>query len=293
MSDMRRHHWLACGVKAPTRAAAPRAAAMAHEPELQVIAEQELVMGERIGDLGSFGEVRRAVWGGTPVAVKSLQPSASDVGEAPGRAFDREVRALAALHHPNIVQVLGVVRWADGRVGLVEELAAGGSLWAQLGGGAGGLLLSAPPLPPPPHSPLTQPAHLSPKHAHLQAPLCPGSACWRSAWALRAAWRTRTRAARPTMTSRATMCFWWQGALPSSATLVWCAGRSPPAALPLGPPRRETAACLARPRGLRPRTLGLGSTLAGRQLMCTPLAACCWRWSLAGRRGRGAPLCRS
>lgn len=91
---------------------------------------------------GGFGLVHSAEWRGARVAVKSLMPDAAEVGEAPAKAFEREMRALASLQHPNIVQVLGVVRRADGSVALVEELAEGGALWAQLGGGAGALLSS-------------------------------------------------------------------------------------------------------------------------------------------------------
>jgi len=42
-------------------------------------------------------------------------------------AFEREMRALGALHHPNVVQVMGVVALPGGRLGLVEALAEGGS----------------------------------------------------------------------------------------------------------------------------------------------------------------------
>ena len=44
------------------------------------------------------------------------------------------MKALAQLHHPNVVAVFGVVHHAGGRVSLVEELASGGALWARLGG---------------------------------------------------------------------------------------------------------------------------------------------------------------
>ena len=95
---------------------------------------------------GGFGVVRRAIWNGAPVAVKSLQPAAAEVGGAPARAFDREMLALAHLKHPNIVPVYGACHHADGRVSLVEELLTGGTLHRRLhaaGGGGGPAPLAA------------------------------------------------------------------------------------------------------------------------------------------------------
>ncbi len=76
--------------------------------------------------------MRRASWRGTPVAVKSLQRDAAEVGEAPARAFTKEMQVLARLKHPNVVPVFGVCHHADGRVSLVEELEAGGTLYRRL-----------------------------------------------------------------------------------------------------------------------------------------------------------------
>ena len=103
-------------------------------PALAVIREADLVLTEEMPVLGmgGFGVVRRAALCGTPVAVKSLLRAAADVGEAPSRAFNREMAALAQLHHPNIVRVLGVCHHDDGRVSLVQELADGGDLCARL-----------------------------------------------------------------------------------------------------------------------------------------------------------------
>ena len=112
-------------------------------PALAEIAEAELVFeggggaggaggaGGGAGALGAgaYGVVRHASWKGTPVAVKSLQRAAGDENAAAARAFDNEMRALAALHHPNIVHVFGTCHHADGRVSLVEDLAEGGDLY--------------------------------------------------------------------------------------------------------------------------------------------------------------------
>jgi serine/threonine protein kinase len=115
-------------------------------PALAEIAEAELVFeggggaggaggaGGGAGALGAgaYGVVRHASWKGTPVAVKSLQRAAGDENAAAARAFDNEMRALAALHHPNIVHVFGTCHHADGRVSLVEDLAEGGDLYKKL-----------------------------------------------------------------------------------------------------------------------------------------------------------------
>ncbi len=124
---------------APPAAAGGGAAAhpAAAAPALAAIPERELTLGRRIG-AGGFGIVHEGLWQGTPVAVKSLQREAGEVGEAPARAFAREVEVLARLRHPNVVPVFGVVAHADGRISLVEELEVGGTLHERVHGGGGG-----------------------------------------------------------------------------------------------------------------------------------------------------------
>ena len=112
-------------------------------PALAAIPEADLAFDASAAGLlgrGSFGEVRRAAWRGTPVAVKCLQLDALDVGEGPARDFEREVQVLARLRHPNVVHVLGMSRLGDGRLALAQELAEGGSLYGRLhpARGAGG-----------------------------------------------------------------------------------------------------------------------------------------------------------
>lgn len=53
---------------------------------------------------GRFGKVRTQLWRGTKVAIKSL--AQTDVDE---NTFDVEFRIMTLLHHPNIVQTLGVM----------------------------------------------------------------------------------------------------------------------------------------------------------------------------------------
>jgi serine/threonine protein kinase len=76
----------------------------------------------------AWAVVRRGTLHGAPVAVKTLSPDAADVGDAPARAFEAEMRVLAALRHPHIIGVYGKSRLPDGRVALMQELVPGGSL---------------------------------------------------------------------------------------------------------------------------------------------------------------------
>lgn len=57
---------------------------------------------------GSFGEITKAFWRGTPVAVKTILPSLSD-DRLIVDDFRHEVELLIKLRHPNIVQFLGAV----------------------------------------------------------------------------------------------------------------------------------------------------------------------------------------
>jgi Protein tyrosine and serine/threonine kinase len=86
------------------------------EQNVQVLTgiEFKSVLGE-----GNFGEVRLADWNGVEVAVKKLkQNKTADVVEE----FQRELRTLAGLVHPNIVRLLGIfVDEADGEECLVME----------------------------------------------------------------------------------------------------------------------------------------------------------------------------
>ncbi len=80
---------------------------------------------------GGMGTVYTAVhtWTGRRVAVKVLKPSYAE-NEDVVRRFLREARAAAALHHPNVVDVLDMGRTDDGAVYMVLELLEGDSLGA-------------------------------------------------------------------------------------------------------------------------------------------------------------------
>ncbi|KAI4328486.1 hypothetical protein L6164_020838 [Bauhinia variegata] len=79
----------------------------------------------RIGK-GSFGEILKALWRGTPVAVKRILPSLSD-DRLVIQDFRHEVNLLVKLRHPNIVQFLGAVTERKPLM-LVTEYLRGGDL---------------------------------------------------------------------------------------------------------------------------------------------------------------------
>ncbi|PKU85642.1 Serine/threonine-protein kinase CTR1 [Dendrobium catenatum] len=75
---------------------------------------------------GSFGEILKAFWRGTPVAVKRILPALSD-DRLVIQDFRHEVNLLVKLRHPNIVQFLGAV--TDRRpLMLITEYLRGGDL---------------------------------------------------------------------------------------------------------------------------------------------------------------------
>ncbi|MBA0585970.1 hypothetical protein Gorai_016726, partial [Gossypium raimondii] len=75
---------------------------------------------------GSFGEILRASWRGTPVAVKRILPSLSD-DRLVIQDFRHEVNLLVKLRHPNVVQFLGAVTDKKPLM-LITEYLRGGDL---------------------------------------------------------------------------------------------------------------------------------------------------------------------
>ncbi|KAF2290115.1 hypothetical protein GH714_002672 [Hevea brasiliensis] len=75
---------------------------------------------------GSFGEILKAYWRGTPVAVKRILPSLSD-DRLVIQDFRHEVNLLVKLRHPNIVQFLGAVTEKKPLM-LITEYLRGGDL---------------------------------------------------------------------------------------------------------------------------------------------------------------------
>ena len=70
------------------------------------ISNDTLKLGVELGR-GSFGIVMAAEWRHTPVALKILFADAQADDKV---LFEKEVRMMATLHHPNIVQFLGYAR---------------------------------------------------------------------------------------------------------------------------------------------------------------------------------------
>ncbi|KAH7666031.1 Non-specific serine/threonine protein kinase protein [Dioscorea alata] len=91
------------------------------EPEIQW---EHLVIGERIG-LGSYGEVYRADWNGTQVAVKKFLDQDFD-GDALDE-FRREVKIMHRLRHLNVLFMGVVTRHPN--LSIVSEFLPRGSLY--------------------------------------------------------------------------------------------------------------------------------------------------------------------
>jgi Protein tyrosine and serine/threonine kinase len=92
----------------------------------------DLDLVEVIGG-GGFGQVWKAVWRGTPVAVKVLTGSAQSrhVPRAVLEEFAAEINLLRGMRHPNICLYMGACVAPPNRA-IITELAANGSLWDAL-----------------------------------------------------------------------------------------------------------------------------------------------------------------
>ncbi|XP_019446943.1 PREDICTED: serine/threonine-protein kinase EDR1-like isoform X2 [Lupinus angustifolius] len=86
---------------------------------------EDLVIGERIG-LGSYGEVFRADWNGTEVAVKKFLDQ--DFSGDALSEFKREVRIMRRLRHPNVVNFIGAVTRPP-NLSIITEFLPRGSLY--------------------------------------------------------------------------------------------------------------------------------------------------------------------
>jgi serine/threonine protein kinase len=92
----------------------------------------ELNLQEVIGG-GGFGQVWRATWRGTPVAVKVLTGSAQNthIAKAILEEFKAEINLLKGMRHPNICLYMGACVDPPNRA-IITELAAHGSVWDAL-----------------------------------------------------------------------------------------------------------------------------------------------------------------
>jgi hypothetical protein len=89
------------------------------------ISTDELEMGDPLG-AGGYGEVYRARWRGTEVAVKMIPPAA--FGKDTARSFIEEVRVMTALRHPNVVLFMAACTKPP-KMCIVMEYMALGSLY--------------------------------------------------------------------------------------------------------------------------------------------------------------------
>jgi serine/threonine protein kinase len=90
---------------------------------------EELEFEHKIGE-GGFGEVFRAKWRGTTVAVKTLKGTGDALNPKEVEKFSKEVTILRALHHPNLVLFLGAC--LSPRLCMISEFMFGGSLYELL-----------------------------------------------------------------------------------------------------------------------------------------------------------------
>jgi serine/threonine protein kinase len=93
------------------------------------IAYDELEIGEHLGS-GGYGEVHKAVWKGTEVAVKVMtsQLDQGGVTKDMEKSFKDEVRVMTALRHPNVVLFMAACTKPP-RMCIVMEFMALGSLY--------------------------------------------------------------------------------------------------------------------------------------------------------------------
>lgn len=99
------------------------------DPEMDwEIPREEVKLFETLGE-GAFGTVQKGKWRGTWVAVKILKKLACQQENRVALAeFKTELALIRQLHHPNVVQFLGVMQSEDGSPQLVQEFMHGGSL---------------------------------------------------------------------------------------------------------------------------------------------------------------------
>ncbi len=97
---------------------------LAQKKEEWHIDHEELEMGEKLGE-GGFGEVYKATWKGTEVAVKVL--SSKNVTKEMKSNFFDEMKVMSGLRHPNVV--LFMAASSDNPMCIVMEFMSLGSLF--------------------------------------------------------------------------------------------------------------------------------------------------------------------
>ncbi|KAL3818957.1 hypothetical protein ACJIZ3_004862 [Penstemon smallii] len=89
---------------------------------------EDLQIGERIG-IGSYGEVYRADWNGTEVAVKKLMKQ--DISGDALAQFKSEIEIMLRMRHPNVVLLMGAVICPP-NMSILTEFLPRGSLYKLL-----------------------------------------------------------------------------------------------------------------------------------------------------------------
>ncbi|KAL1562254.1 mitogen-activated protein kinase kinase kinase [Salvia divinorum] len=89
---------------------------------------EDLQIGERIG-IGSYGEVYRAEWNGTEVAVKRFMKQ--DISGDALAQFKCEIEIMLRLRHPNVVLFMGAVTHSP-HMSILTEFLPRGSLYKLL-----------------------------------------------------------------------------------------------------------------------------------------------------------------
>jgi len=97
--------------------------------DIQRIQPEDLNFERKIGD-GSFGDVYKATWQGSEVAVKVLKEGIADLPVFMGD-FLREAATWSKLTHPNITRFFGIC-WTNPSPYIVVEYVGGGSLASHL-----------------------------------------------------------------------------------------------------------------------------------------------------------------
>ena len=97
----------------------------AYHVQGKIIARSELQLENKIGQ-GGFGVVYAGLWHETPIAFKKLHYQR--MSKKHQESFTTEVAVLAALNHPNVVRMFGVVVETD-NIGIVMEYCTNRSLF--------------------------------------------------------------------------------------------------------------------------------------------------------------------
>lgn len=128
LSKLRSKSWDVQDLPSHTTTAPQQQQRSFHDATIISLNMKEITLEHVIGG-GAFGQVWRASWHGTPVAVKVLSSVCQkQVPQALLQAFMDEIQMLARMRHPNICLFMGAALQPPNRA-IVTELVSRGSLW--------------------------------------------------------------------------------------------------------------------------------------------------------------------